>query len=340
MAPTTRNVLRRQGGGVVRFSSELIPSQGSSDVLIRVRAVSLNYKDVAMVDDRFPFAALKGAIVGTEFAGEVVSVGDKVRLFEAGDRVVSLMNYDDITGRESTFQGKASNIDGSLAEYLVVPEIALAKIPAHLTWNEASMIPCSGLTAWSALMGTRLSGKTVLIQVGTGGTSIIALLLAVKAGAAVIITSSSDEKLERAKKLGATHTINYNTHPDWEAEALKLTGGQGVDVVIEQGGAGTLVKSVTALKKCGKVQQCGFLSSAEQGDLSAMVQMLIFKVASVVGVRVGLKPDLEDMMEYLGATQLELAPCIDSVYDFSKVEEAIERVRSGKMFGKVIVHFP
>ncbi|KAK5999210.1 Zinc-type alcohol dehydrogenase-like protein [Cladobotryum mycophilum] len=337
--PNTRRVLRKESAGVVQFQEEPIPEYGTSDVLIRVRAVSLNWKDAAIVDGRTSWAALPNGIVGTEFAGEVVQVGGSVRFFKTGDRVMSLINYDDITGNETTIQALGHNIDGTLAEYLVVPEIVLVKIPEYLTWAEASTIPCAGLTAWSALNFTsRLAGKTVLLE-GTGGVSLLALLLAVKAGAKVIITSSSDEKLQRAKELGATHTINYVKVPDWDQEVLKLTGGLGAHIVVEAGGAATFLKSVASVKRGGQVSQVGLMTTNSNGNFVDLIPMLIMKAVRIVGIRVGLKADLEDFAAFLEATQLPLSPCIDKVYKFDQSKEALDYLRSSSLFGKVIIEF-
>ncbi|KAL7904481.1 GroES-like protein [Trichoderma velutinum] len=333
----TRKVLRRAALGHVEFSKEALPPRGPTDVLIRVRAVSLNWKDVALIDGRLPWPGITGGIVGTEFAGEVEWIGEKIRSLNAGDRVVSLINLEDITGRETTWQALGHNIDGTLAEYIVLPEDAVVKIPNHLAWVEASMISCAGLTAWSALkMTSRLCGKTVLIE-GTGGVSILALTLAAKAGAKAIVTSSSDEKLQRARELGAWRTINYRRCPDWEIEILKLTDGRGVDLVVEQGGAATLLKSVTAVGKGGQVSQVGLLTTESQGDLGELVNMLIMKACSIVGIRVGIKSDLEEFVEFLSATELSLTPCIDRILQFDQAAEALDYLRSGKAFGKVVV---
>ncbi|KAI5456965.1 hypothetical protein BGZ63DRAFT_495097 [Mariannaea sp. PMI_226] len=335
--PESRRVLRRQGDAVACFHDEPIPTLGSSDVLVRVHAVALNYKDISIFDGQFPWPTMPNGIIGTEFAGEIISVGDKIRLFKVGDRVVSLLNLDGITGRETTIQALGQNIDGTLADYVVMPESALVTIPEHLTWAEASVIPCAGLTAWSALnMTSRLCGKTVLIE-GTGGVSIIALILAVKAGATVIITSSSDEKLKRAKELGASHVINYKKNPDWEVEVLRVTGGLGADVVIEQGGAATLLKSVAAVKRRGQVSQVGFLSGHGQGDIFNLVKSLISKACSIVGIQVGTKRDLEEFMEFIGLAKLELAPGIDRIFPFEQSLDALDYMRKQNAVGKVVI---
>ncbi|KAJ4865310.1 zinc-binding dehydrogenase domain-containing protein [Trichoderma breve] len=334
--PQTRRALRRRGPHVAEFVDEAIPSRGSSDVLIQVRAVSLNYKDLAMLDDNFPWPVPSNVIMAADVAGEVVWVGDKVTLFEVGSRVAAIHNLDNITGRELTARG----MDGTLATYVVFAEVELVKVPDNLTWAEASIVPCSGVTAWSALnmRSNNLWGKTVLVQ-GTGGVSIMALSLAAKAGATVIATSSSDAKLERAKKLGATHVINYKQNPNWDEEVLKLTGGLGVDIIIEQGGADSLLQSVQSIRREGQISQVGFLSGDGKGDLFRLVQLLIMKKCSIVGIQVGSKGDLEDLMNFLRQPHFKLDSCIDRIFSFDKSLEAFDYMRKGGAVGKIVIEF-
>ncbi|KAL7947978.1 NAD(P)-binding protein [Trichoderma barbatum] len=338
--PQTRRALRRVSHHVAEFVDEAIPARGSSDVLIRVRAVSLNYMDLAMLDDTFPWPAPPNIIMGADVAGEVVWVGDKVLLFEAGDRVVAIHNLDDVTGREVTARAPGLDVDGTLATYVVFTDVELVKVPDNLTWAEASIVPCSGVTAWSALnmRNNNLWGKTVLIQ-GTGGVSIMALSLAAKAGATVIATSSSDAKLQRAKQLGATHVINYKKNPNWDEEVLKLTGGRGVDIVVEQGGADSLLKSVQSIRRQGQISQVGFLSGEGQGDMFRLVQLLIMKKCSIVGIQVGSKGDLEDLMDFLRQPHFKLDSCIDRVFSFDQSLEAFDHMRKEDAIGKVVIEF-
>ncbi|KAL7816698.1 NAD(P)-binding protein [Trichoderma gracile] len=337
--PQTRRALRRIGPRTAKFVDEVIPSRGSSDVLIRVRAVSLNYKDLAMLDDNFPWPVPPNIIMGADVAGEVAWVGEKVTKFKAGDRVVAIHNLDNITGRESTARAPGQGVDGTLATYVIFSEVELVKFPDNLTWAEASILPCSGVTAWSALnMKTNnLWGKKVLVQ-GTGGVSIIALRLAARAGATVIATSSSDAKLSRARELGAHHVINYKENIDWEKQVLDLTGGLGVDIVVEQGGAQTLLQSVQSVKREGQISQVGFLSGHGQGDLFHLVQLLIIKKCSIVGIQVGSKGDLEDLLEFLKQPHFTLEPCIDRVFSFDETLEAFDYMRKGPV-GKVVIEF-
>nr|WNZ75653.1 hypothetical protein [Trichoderma harzianum] len=338
--PQTRRALRRRGPHVAEFVDEAIPSRGSSDVLIQVRAVSLNYKDLAMLDDNFPWPVPSNVIMAADVAGEVVWVGDKVTLFEVGSRVAAIHNLDNITGRELTARAPGQGMDGTLATYVVFAEVELVKIPDNLTWAEASIVPCSGVTAWSALnmRSNNLWGKTVLVQ-GTGGVSIMALSLAAKAGATVIATSSSDAKLERAKKLGATHVINYKQNPNWDEEVLKLTRGLGVDIIIEQGGADSLLQSVQSIRREGQISQVGFLSGDGKGDLFRLVQLLIMKKCSIVGIQVGSKGDLEDLMNFLRQPHFKLDSCIDRIFSFDKSLEAFDYMRKGGAVGKIVIEF-
>ncbi|PTB79939.1 NAD(P)-binding protein [Trichoderma longibrachiatum ATCC 18648] len=338
--PETRRALRRLGPRAAEFVDEAIPSRGSSDVLIRVRAVSLNYKDLAMLDDNFPWPVPSNIIMGADVAGEVAWVGEKVAKFTVGDRVVAIHNLDNITGREATARAPGQGVDGTLATYVVFSEVELVKFPDNLTWAEASILPCSGVTAWSALniKTNNLWGKKILVQ-GTGGVSMIALRLAAKAAATVIATSSSDAKLARARELGALHTINYKQNPSWEQQVLDLTGGLGVDIVVEQGGAQTLLQSVQSVKRGGQISQVGFLSGHGQGDMFLLVQLLIIKKCSIVGIQVGSKGDLEDLLDFLKQPHFKLEPCIDRVFSFDESLEAIDYMRKGGAVGKIVIEF-
>ncbi|KAL6874619.1 hypothetical protein HDV57DRAFT_511064 [Trichoderma longibrachiatum] len=337
--PETRRALRRLGPRAAEFVDEAIPSRGSSDVLIRVRAVSLNYKDLAMLDDNFPWPVPSNIIMGADVAGEVAWVGEKVAKFTVGDRVAAIHNLDNITGREATARAPGQGVDGTLATYVVFSEVELVKFPDNLTWAEASILPCSGVTAWSALniKTNNLWGKKILVQ-GTGGVSMIALRLAVKAAATVIATSSSDAKLARARELGALHTINYKQNPSWEQQVLDLTGGLGVDIVVEQGGAQTLLQSVQSVKRGGQISQVGFLSGHGQGTCFSWFSCSSSRNAAF-GIQVGSKGDLEDLLDFLKQPHFKLEPCIDRVFSFDESLEAIDYMRKGGAVGKIVIEF-
>ncbi|RFU25954.1 hypothetical protein B7463_g10384, partial [Scytalidium lignicola] len=333
---TNRQVYRRSKGSLQLFT-EPIQSLKSYDVLIKVQAVSLNWKDGAILTGRFPWPTLDTGIPGTEFAGEVIQVGDSVKLFKVGSKVVSMIDLLCNTGNEIEFEAVGQSIDGTLATHLVLPQHALVEVPDYLSWEEASILACAGLTAWNAVDAYHtLAGKTVLIQ-GTGGVSSVCLLLATKLGARIIITSSSDEKLEKAKTLGATLTINYKTLPNWEVEVMRLTEGIGADIVIDQGGASTLLQSVRSLKKRGSVSQVGLLTTKSKGDFRELGILLISKACHINGIQVGTKADFENFVSFLKATKMRFDTIIDQVFDFQEANKAFDYLIGGNAFGKVVI---
>src|SRR5690606_21046474 len=247
----------------LRLAERPKPSAGPGQVLVRIRAVSLNYRDLAVVQGKyFGGAVPRNLIPLSDGAGEVEAVGDGVTAFAPGDRVVATFT------QGSPPAALGSPLDGTLAEYVVFPESGLLKIPEHLSFEEAATLPCAGVTAWNALMEGKITrpGDTVL-TLGTGGVSILALQIAKAAGARVIVTSSSDEKLARAKALGADATINYRRTPSWDQEVLALTSGRGADHIVEVGGAGTLPRSLHAVAQRGEIVLIGVLTPPS-GDLN------------------------------------------------------------------------
>lgn len=304
------------------------PSPGPGEVLVRIRAASLNYRDIAILRGKYiggPVA--RDLIPLSDGAGEVEAVGDGVDGLEAGDRVVATFTQ----GNPPVPLG--SPLDGVLAEYAVFPADGLAPIPAHLSFEEASTLPCAGVTAWNALFhGKTLRPGDTVLTLGTGGVSIFALQLAKMAGARVLITSSSDAKLERAKALGADATINYKTHPDWERQVLELTDGQGVDHLIELGGPGTLPHSYQAVGRGGEIALIGVITRPE-GDLSPHPLML--KGATLRGIFVGPKFLLEELSRALTVNRQK--PVIDRVFDFDAAPEAFPYMKEAKHFGKLVI---
>ncbi|KAH8812093.1 hypothetical protein F5884DRAFT_820108 [Xylogone sp. PMI_703] len=333
---SVRKVYRRVGNNL-RLSEEPIPTLGTSDVLIKVHAVSLNWKDAAILYAKYPWRVVENGIPCADASGEVVSVGEKVTRLKKGDRVVALHDLENITGRETIARGLGQQVEGTLASHLIFAELELVKFPDYLSWVEATILPCAGLTAWSALdMVSRIAGKTILIE-GTGGVSLVALFFAVKLGAKTIVTSSSDDKLQRVKALGATHTINYKSNPEWEKDVLALTDGVGVDLVVEQGGASTFMQSVKTIRRGGRLSQVGLLTTESKGDFTTLVQLLIMKELRIVGIQVGTKRDLEELMDFLRISQLPLTPVIDRLFKFEDSEEAFKYLVSGSVFGKVVI---
>ncbi len=311
------------------------PEPGPGEVLIRISAVSLNYRDKLLYDGnynphlQFPITQVADAV------GEVVALGPNATRFRIGDRVVT--NYcttwiDGPPKGKETLYSLGSTIPGALADYLVLTENALVAAPAYLTDEEAAALPCAALTAWYALVekGGLKANQTVLIQ-GTGGVSLFGLQIAHALGATTIVTSSSDEKLARVKTLGASHTINYTRTPAWEKEALAITNKQGVDHILEVVGGNAVNQSIEALKPEGQISIIGILDGFNS-DIPLF--SLIKKQAVLRGISVGPRRALEDMLRKFD--ELKLHPVIDSVYSFTNAHKAFERLEHGA-FGKIVI---
>lgn len=312
-----------------------VPEPGPHEVLVRVSAVSLNYRDKLVVEGlynpnvRFPIIQVADAV------GEVVDAGKDVTRFRTGDRIITQYCTRWIDGEphgdESTHT-LGNTISGALAEYIVLDEQAVVRAPEYLSDEEAATLPCAALTAWCALVekGQLKAGQTVLIQ-GTGGVSIFGLQIASALGAKVIVTSSSEEKLERVKSLGATHGINYARVPDWEKAVLALTSQKGVDHILEVVGGRSLIQSITAVKPGGQITVIGILE-AFTSDLPLFPFMV--KQAVLRGISVGPRRALEDMNQAFARFQLR--PVIDTVYPFEDALSAYEHLYRGA-FGKIVI---
>ena len=314
-----------------------VPELGPADVLMKVNASSLNYRDLLTVEDPGPRQLNYPCIPNSDGAGEVVAVGSEVTKFAVGDRVCSTFFQSWLNG-EITASDHASAVggavDGMLAEYRAMPETGLVKTPAHLNDVEAATLTCAAVTAWHSMveMAQVTAGDTVLL-LGTGGVSIFALQFCKMLGARAIITSSSDEKLARAKTLGAWQTINYRTHADWENQVLELTGGIGVDHVVEVGGAGTLEKSAAATRNAGKIGLIGVLATGEFNPMT-----ILLKSIRLQGVYVGSRHMFENLNRAISAS--ELRPVIDRVYPFSEARQAYHDMRAAGHFGKLVIEMP
>ncbi|BCS23916.1 zinc-dependent alcohol dehydrogenase family protein [Aspergillus puulaauensis] len=315
---------------------EALPALAPTGVLIKVHAVALNYRDANIANGGNPWPVVPNGILCNDAAGEVIAVGEKVTTLNLGDRASPVTDTQFISGREGKRSWLAADEDGVMADYIIFDETRLCRIPDYLDWVEAATIPCAGVTAWSALKGMRI-GETVLIQ-GTGGVSVFALKIARAAGLRIILTSSSDTKLQQMKdKYPGILTINYATTPDWHQEALKLTGGEGVDIVVENGGTGSLVKSLKCTKRGGVVSQVGYLSKQDPNDLRELVPTLIDRRVNLRGINAGSKYDMEDFCAALSAAQTRLHDLIDKVFPFEQAEEAVEFVWQGKQIGKIVL---
>ena len=321
--------------GLQRVQCETpVPADGQ--VLVRVHAASLNFRDLAILSGQYPGGVLQRDTVPlSDGAGEIAAVGNGVTRVAVGDRVAACFFQGWVDGAAdlADMPSLGFQADGMLSEYVVLDQHGVVKIPGHLTWEEAATLPCTGVTAWNALMlcGRIRPGSTVL-ALGTGGVSIFALQYAKMAGAKVIITSSSDDKLERARRLGADATINYRRTPDWDREVLRLTGGAGVDHIVEVGGAGTLAKSIRAIGFRGCIALIGVLAGPE-GDTNP--QALMQKNASLVGIFVGSRVMFEQMNRALSINRVR--PVVDRVFPFEAAADAFAWQQQARHFGKVVI---
>jgi len=310
------------------------PEPGPGQVLIRVRAASLNYRDIAVVTGNYPVAIPdRGFIPLSDGAGEVEAVGAGVERVKVGDRVAGTFFQTWVDGRPPPGMAPLGvPLDGVLAEYVVLDQEGVVKVPEHLDFRAASTLPCAGVTAWHGLnvCDSVKPGDSVLL-LGTGGVSIFSLQFAKLCGARVIITSSSDEKLERARELGADVGINYRTTPEWDKEVLKVTGG-GVDHVVEVGGPGTLARSMNAVGFGGQVTLIGVVAGRE-GDTNP--HALMFKYARMQGVFVGNRVMFEAMNRAIEVNKLQ--PVVDRVFPFDEAAQAFELLMAGEHFGKVVI---
>ncbi|HKV54453.1 MAG TPA: NAD(P)-dependent alcohol dehydrogenase [Candidatus Binataceae bacterium] len=311
------------------------PKPGPREVLVRVRATSLNYRDLATVKGaagrgiRLPLVPL------SDGAGEVVETGPGVTRFKTGDRVAALFMLTWLAGPPLGAYGRSAlggAIDGMLTEFIAASEEGLVRVPDYMSFEEAASLPCAAVTSWNALvtMGRVRAGDSVLVM-GTGGVSIFALQFARIHGARVIATSSSDAKLARLREMGAAGVINYKTTPEWDAKVLEMTGGEGVDHVVEVGGAGTLERSMRAVKLGGRISLIGILSGAGKVDPMPILR----KSVALQGVYVGSREMFDEMnraMEING-----VRPVIDRVFPFEQAREAYRYLESGAHFGKVCI---
>ena len=308
------------------------------EVRIRVHAVSLNYRDLMVASGNYLVTVDDPIIPCSDGAGEVLAVGAGVTRVQVGDRVAGSFFphwQDGATSAEKIRHALGGDIDGMLAEEVVLHEEALAKIPASLSFVEAATMPCAGVTAWNAIFvsSNQIKPGDTALFLGTGGVSVLGMQLARAAGLRTIITSSSDEKLQRARELGAHHTINYQSTPEWHEEVLALTQGRGANVVLEVGGKGTVNRSVSAAAMGGTIAIIGGVSGFG-GEVNPA--SLLATAKRMVGIFVGSRTMLEDVMRFADVTGL--APVIDRVFPFGQAKEAYRYMESGSHFGKVVIY--
>jgi NADPH:quinone reductase-like Zn-dependent oxidoreductase len=331
------NVLELTGTGLdsLTFTERASPALGARDLLVRVRAASLNYRDLAIARGEYGGYA-RPLVLGSDAAGEVVAVGSRVTRFAVGARVCPIDTPDWIAGApdERTFEKRLGGpADGVFSELLCVSEDAAVATPAHLTDEEAACLAVAGVTAWQALfvLGQLCPGDVVVVQ-GTGGVSLFALQLARLAGAQVIALSRSATKLARMKDLGATHTVDTSATPAWDSEVLRLTHGRGADIVVDVAGGDALSRSITAARVSGLVVALGFLDGASSTlDLPAAIRRSVTVRTSSGRSRASF----EALCRAL--TSGGVRPVIDRVFEFARAPEAFAHLATGAPFGKIVL---
>jgi NADPH:quinone reductase-like Zn-dependent oxidoreductase len=327
-----------QGIGNLRRVTRPVRAPGPGEIRVAVRAVSLNYRDLMAVNGIYPQKVEGSLIPASDCAGEVIAVGEGVTDFRPGDRVANTFfhSWDDgpIT-LPKVIESFGGNVDGVLTEELVLPRHRFARLPDGMDFEAGSTLTCAGVTAWNAMfVSTALPAKARVLVLGTGGVSIWALQLGAAAGFDVYVTSSSDEKLERARALGARGVVNYRRTPEWQDEILRMTGGQGVDLVLEVGGQSTLSRSVAATGMGGTVALIGGVSGFGPDPGFAPI-LLMMGAKRMVGIYVGSRAMLQDLSRFTG--EHRIAPVVDRVFDFDDAAAAYRHLESGQHFGKVVI---
>jgi NADPH:quinone reductase-like Zn-dependent oxidoreductase len=314
------------------------PLPSAKEAVVKFHAASLNYRDLMFVNGVYNPKARLPAVPFSDASGEVVAVGTEVKKWKIGDRVCPIFTQAWMDGPLSIEKRRttlgAGDLEGVLREYGAFDENGLVEFPEHLSFDEAATLPCAAVTAWNALVvsGNLKAGDT-LLTLGTGGVSIFALQFAKMHGARVIATSSSDKKLDMAKELGADEIINYAKTPEWDKEVLRLTERIGVDHVVEVGGAGTLPKSLNAVRIGGHVALIGVLAGA--GGLDP--RSVLMKAVRMQGILVGSRQMFEDLNRAIEGNRLK--PVIDRTFEFTEVVQALKYMESGAHFGKIVLRF-
>ncbi|HEX4134056.1 MAG TPA: NAD(P)-dependent alcohol dehydrogenase [Bryobacteraceae bacterium] len=309
------------------------PVPGPGEAVVRVRACSLNYRDLAVMRGAYGGSVKPPLIPLSDGAGEVTEVGLGVTRVKPGDKVAGIFMQEWLEGPADDVKANSAlggSINGMMAEKICLKADGLVHYPSHLTFEEAATLPCAAVTAWHALFrsGGLKPGESVLLQ-GTGGVSIFALQFAKMAGARVIMTSGSDAKIERVKAMGAHATINYKTTPDWDKPVRQLTNGVGVDHVVEVGGAGTLPLTSKSVRRGGHIALIGVLAGGGNFD----PRLMMLKAARLQGIYVGSREMFEEMNRAISLAGLR--PVIDRVFEFAELQEGLSYLASGSHFGKV-----
>jgi len=315
-----------------------IPSPGPGEVTVRIAACSLNYRDLLVRSGKSASGGTNPVVPLSDGAGEILSVGEEVTEWKTGDRVALTFFRDWISGRFDMVHhtsARGGSCDGVLAEVVLAPAHGLVRVPHSMSLEEAATLPCAALTAWHALMerGNPVGPGDTVLCLGTGGVSLFALQIAKAAGARVILTSSSNEKAERARALGADETINYRETPEWDREVGRLTEKRGADRVVEVGGPGTIERSMKSVSAGGVISLIGVLTGFAPPNTSLFP--IVTKNAELHGIYVGNREMFVRMNDFLEAHRIR--PVIDSVFGFDEVAAAYAHLESATHFGKIIV---
>lgn len=327
----------RDGFGIDRLTlaERPEPRPGAGQVLVRVKAVSVNYRDLLVVKGLYNPRLPLPLVPFSDGAGEVMAVGPGVSRVKARDRVAGIFMQGWQAGELTEAKAETAlggAIDGMLAEYVLLHEEGVVQIPEHLSFEEGATLPCAAVTAWHAVIEEGVKPGDTVLTIGTGGVSLFALQFARMAGARLIATSRSDEKLERALRLGASDGINTTAVPDWDRRVWELTGRSGADLVVEVGGAGTLPKSLRSVRYGGRISLIGVLTGAT-GEVNPLPAVM--KGVRVQGILVGSREMFERMNRAI--TLHRLQPVIDRVFPFAETPEALRYLESGAHFGKVVI---
>jgi NADPH:quinone reductase-like Zn-dependent oxidoreductase len=325
----------RPEGIVLRVEDDPLP--GPTGILVRVHAAALNRRDLLILQRRYSLPAMPDVVPVSDGAGEVVAVGDAVTRFRVGDRVLGSYwpRWHDGRLRPELVDQLGCTLDGMLREYAVLDEQWAVPAPGDLSWVEAATLPCAGVTAWTSLFGEQpvRPGQTVLV-LGTGGVSLFALQLARAAGCQVVATTSSGAKVARLLALGADHVVDVTECPDWGPRVRELTGGQGVDRVVETGGPDTIEQSMRAAARYAQIVLL-ITASARRSGIEIPNAAYASSLATIRRVFVGSRADLEALAG--AVARLRLRPVVDRVFDFADAREAFRYYLRGEVFGKVVV---
>lgn len=327
-------------------TADSIPKPGPDEVLIAVKAVSLNFRDLIIARNGYPLRLEEKELVPvSDGAGEIAEVGPRVTKFKKGDRAAANFSISHLKGAVCTKAEEGGALGGAtqgmLSQYVVVPAAAVVHLPSHLSYEEAATLPCAAVTAWNGLFGSRdaplLPGSTIVAE-GTGGVSVFAAQFAIAAGAKCVITSSSDDKLEKVRSLFTKvqqqrlFTVNYKKTPDWDKEVLKVSGPEGATHIVEVGGPGTLEKAHACVARGGVIANIGFVA---QGETPNVPFLNLLSGATYRGILVGSVEMFEDMNRSIDAFKLK--PLVDKVFDFKDAPKAYAHQWSQSHVGKVVI---